>query len=701
MSDGSGGGEGGSGWTRDRSTPTVDPSELATLDVVPQGIAITRAGDGSFLYVNDAAVAALGHPRDALLGGLRAPDLYDRRERRAEVLRAAEGGEVTEVALVTGDGRRVWLLLSLRRIRFGEEPAYLTSIVDVTERLGLEAELRQSRDRLAIVSAMARTIRAGLPPARVAEVAVERTAEVLSEGLRVCCALLDRRGEARVLASNGPDTLPSLEGARVDLSLAPAYFETLSARRPFLTEDALDDARLSDVRGALEPLGCRAFVDAPLFRGDDVVGIFCVASAAPRAWSQHEVRTLAEVAEYLSGAISDAQLYEERLRSQAVERELLHADRLKSIGQLAAGVAHEINNPAAFVTANLEALRSAVRRASRRGNSERVDYREMSRMIQESEVGMHRIASVASQLRAFARVERDEVEATDLNTLVEGACAMVRNEVRARARLEIKLGALPQVSVDPGKISQVLVNLLVNAAQATPEGDAEAHRILVRTGRRRGRVVVTVSDTGVGMDEATQARIFEPFYTTKPRELGTGLGLSLSAEIVRQHGGELEVESAPGQGSSFSLLLPVGHLRPSAPPVLRSAGAGADARRLRILAIDDEELLLRSLRRTLGRRHEVVSAVGGRAGLALLTEPGASFDVVLCDLMMPDLDGQRLYEQVAARDPSLGNRFVFMSGGAFTPRAKEFVARVGRPVVHKPLRPAALEAILRDTAGKP
>jgi len=676
--------------------PALDRKDLAAFDLIPQGVVVTRPSDGLFLYVNAAAAGVLGRPPEELVGRRRASELYERPERRSEVVQeVAEAGTPEEVALLRPDGRRVWVLLTLRQALFDGEPCLLCSVVDVTHRLGIEAELRQSQDRLAIVGAMARSIRAGLSRVRVAEVAVERTAEILSSELRVCCALLDELGEARVLASHGPPSMPSLEGRVVDLSLAPAYLEALVEGRPFVTEDALDDRRLADVRESLAPLGCRAFVDAPLFGGAELVGVFCIAAAEPRAFSQHEVETLREVASYLSGALHDAQLQEERREHEAFQRELLHADRLKSIGQLAAGVAHEINNPAAFVSANLDALRTAVRRASRQASDDGgpLDLREMGRILHECEVGLHRIASVASQLRAFARVERDELETTDLNGLVEGACAMVRNEVRARGTLVTELGNVPLVVACPGKISQVLVNLLVNAAHALPEGDVEANRIVVRTRRQGDQVTITVEDTGSGMDERVRARIFEPFYTTKPRELGTGLGLSLSAEIVRQHGGEIEVSSAPGQGSTFSVSLPIGQVRPSSLQGLAVPNVEAGRRRLRVLAVDDEELLLRSLERTLGRRHELVTALGGRAGLAAM-EGDDRWDVVLCDLMMPDLDGQRLYETVARDRPQIARRFVFMSGGAFTPRTKEFVARVDRPVLHKPVRVQALETAL-------
>jgi CheY-like chemotaxis protein len=210
-----------------------------------------------------------------------------------------------------------------------------------------------------------------------------------------------------------------------------------------------------------------------------------------------------------------------------------------------------------------------------------------------------------------------------------------------------------------------------------------------------GWAVVEVTDTGSGIAPEARARIFEPFFTTKPLGQGTGLGLSVCHGIVSGLGGRIEVESEPGRGSTFRVLLPpaaAGAAPPAAPPRPRPDGA-----RARLLVVDDEQLIGSTIRRLLSA-HEVVALTDPREALARLTD-GEHFDLVLCDLMMPQLSGMELYDAVAAARPEVARRMVFMTGGAFTERARQFLERTGHPQLAKPFAPQDLRDQVRGWLG--
>jgi CheY-like chemotaxis protein len=254
----------------------------------------------------------------------------------------------------------------------------------------------------------------------------------------------------------------------------------------------------------------------------------------------------------------------------------------------------------------------------------------------------------------------------------------------------------------------VLLNLLVNAVQALPEGGAEHHEVRVRTGTDgSGRALVEVSDTGCGIAPHVLPRIFDPFFTTKERGEGTGLGLALCQQIVKDHGGELRVRSEVGQGTTFSVLLPAAsEAAPRAASGRAFAYAGTpcggapaeDARRGRILIIDDEPRLAQSMRLLLEPTHDVVATTRGSEALALVSS-GQCFDVVLCDLQMPETSGMDVYARLSASAPELARRLVFLSGGAYTPAAREFIRSVPNRVLEKPVRPEVLLAAIDAALG--
>jgi signal transduction histidine kinase len=400
---------------------------------------------------------------------------------------------------------------------------------------------------------------------------------------------------------------------------------------------------------------------------------------------------------------------EERRDAEAARRQLIHADRLAAIGQLAAGMGHEINNPLASLIANQDAASDLVRGLERffAELAARVDP-ELSSLMREHGVheamlelasigtdldaGLQRVRSLVSDMRAFSRIDREEVLWVDANEPLRTAISLTRNELRPKAELSLELAELPPLPAHPGRLAQVWINLLLNAAQAL-DGGPRRGRVTVRSEQRDGHVVVSIGDDGPGIADDVRPRIFEPFFTTKARSVGSGLGLTLCADTVRQHQGRIEVDSAPGAGTTIRVWLPLDNgLRPAAArPVARPATPAA---RSRVLIIDDDPLLLSAFRRILARHHEVEAVDDGAEGLRrLLNEP--AYDVVVCDLMMPTVDGPEIYARLASDAPDVAERVIFCTGGAFTRRAREFSESVNNTFLQKPVARDDLLAAIR------
>jgi PAS domain S-box-containing protein len=396
----------------------------------------------------------------------------------------------------------------------------------------------------------------------------------------------------------------------------------------------------------------------------------------------------------------------ERKQMQA---RLLLADRMVSVGTLAAGVAHEINNPLAYVMTNLEMvaarrLPQVVARLQELGDEGAPLAEEVARSIAMLDVareGSERMRDIVRDLRTFTRAADEEKRAAvDVRRVLDASINVAWNEIRHRARLVKEYDEVPPIVANEARLGQVFLNLLVNAAQALQVGAASENVIRVATSTdRAGHVVVEVSDTGPGIPEEILDRIFDPFFTTKPVGVGTGLGLWICQGIVTSLGGHIVAESKPSGGATFRVLLPSGtSVDQAAARPARVAEAAAPEKRLRLLVVDDEIAIGRTLAIALSDAFDVTTATSGREALALLENGELTFDVVLCDLMMPDVTGMDVYERVVVHAPAMSRRFVFVTGGAFTDRARAFVERVQMPVVEKPFDLAALPDLLRTLA---
>lgn len=414
---------------------------------------------------------------------------------------------------------------------------------------------------------------------------------------------------------------------------------------------------------------------------------------------RYRVGALRDPAGKLNRAIGIVEDVTARIEAEAEKRrmqaQLALADRMASLGTLAAGIAHELNNPLSYVVGNVDVARAALADlAEGRGGAAPLaaaiaDVREA---LDEASDGAGRVREIVGDLRVFSAPGGDAVdEVVDVRAVLQSSLNLARRLIMERARLETALDAVPLVSGSAARLGQVFLNLLVNAAQAIPEGSPETHRVRARACLEGdGRVAVEITDTGVGIEPETLARMFEPFYTTKPPGVGTGLGLAICQTIVAQHAGEIRVQSEPGRGSTFRVLLPAAHAGARLVP---ARPAQPSTRRGRILVVDDEPFVRRALERILAPRHEVILAANGVEALARLDEATA-IDAVLCDVMMPDMNGMELYGEIARRAPALLPRVVFVTGAALVGEIRSFLERSRARVVEKPFSPAQiLEAV--------
>jgi PAS domain S-box-containing protein len=382
----------------------------------------------------------------------------------------------------------------------------------------------------------------------------------------------------------------------------------------------------------------------------------------------------------------------DRKRAEAEQRrlqaELVFADRLASIGTLAAGVAHEINNPLAFLLANIDFVK--YRLPSRDGDPEEADR---AQALSEASEGARRIAEIVRALRAFGRRDGNSTPGpVDVRKAVNAATNMVQAQARPRARLTLDLAETPPVYGKEHELAQVVLNLVINAVQAVPEGKPGENEVRVTTHPARdGYVELSVSDTGVGIPKENLERIYDPFFTTKGVGEGSGLGLSICHGIVVGMGGTIRVESTVGRGTTFTVRLP------TAPATQEQLTLRPPRRERhgRILVLDDEPLVCAAVKRSLEPDHEVVTVCDPHAAVERLAA-GEDFDLVLCDLLMPRMSGIECFEELSRRRPEMARRMVFLTGGAFTPRVRQFLEDHGARCLEKPFEPEALRSKVGD-----
>lgn len=425
----------------------------------------------------------------------------------------------------------------------------------------------------------------------------------------------------------------------------------------------------------------------------------------------------------LMNANQELQNTMEKLRE--AQFEIIKSEKMATIGQLAAGMAHEINNPLGYLLSNITAvsnyfwdirkvvneLRSLIINSDNEelisklkeiDKEENLDFifEDTKAVIEENIDGLLRIKGIIKDLSTFSLAQMGQYEWIDVNKLIDATLQMVYNTIKHKAVLKKLYGELPRIYADPTKLGQVILSIITNAAQAIEEGDAPNNIIEITTQYgEENNIYVSVRDTGCGIPEESLPKIFDPFYTTKPVGEGTGMGLAVSLSIMKEMGGDILVKSKKGEGSTFTVVIPtVPHHKEKRDKRFAGEVQGIlePQQKPRILIIDDEEKILSSFKRLLKTQFDVTTANGGKRGLDILSSD-TNFDAIICDVMMPEVDGKDVYEFIKEKTPQLVDRLIFLTGGTFTQRTTKFVSQLTNPVLDKPVEFHILITTIKQT----
>ena len=391
------------------------------------------------------------------------------------------------------------------------------------------------------------------------------------------------------------------------------------------------------------------------------------------------------------------------------ERLVARAERMASLGTLAAGTVHEIQNPLAFTVTSIDLAARALD-----GPLDENKLAEIRTAMQNAREGAARVSSIARDLRTFARASDELRSDVDVVAVIESALELISAQLDARAILVRELAPLPPVRANEHRLVQLFVNLLANAVESIDEGHRAENRVAISTKLDvTGRIEVAIEDSGRGMPTIQPERVFEPFWTSKPT--GMGLGLAICHGIVSALGGEITHEKRTDErgaalpGTRFVVKLPIAPDRQleaaarndkasterSVPREKSIAPAShAPAERGRILVVDDEERLAATMKLALSPSHDVDIATSGDGAIAKLR--AKDYDVILCDLLLPDISGPEIFEAMRSLRPELLERFVFLTGGAFGDRARSFLQEVPNPRLEKPFDLGTLEALIAE-----
>jgi signal transduction histidine kinase/CheY-like chemotaxis protein len=627
-------------------------------------------------------------PHDILLLDYRLPDLTG-----IEVLKALRDERIkVPVVMVTGQGDEE---TAVQAFKLGvsdyivKGQGYLSKLPSTLENVLAQRQLGDERAALLVLNELARSI----ATAQGLDALVRRAAGAAADLLRV---------DASMLWLTGPTELRPAAWVGVADSLAERL------RLPL--DESVRLAAVADRRLAVWSLGAAPGAERPatplfdpssslaisLVADDQLVGLLAVASRTPRLFTAAEERLLIILSDHIAIALENIRLYQElRNRLEELNRaqaQLLQTEKVAAMGQLLAGVAHELNSPLSVVMGRASLLEDQLSGGPLAG--------QVGTIVDAAA----RCARIVSNFLALARRHAPAREPVALDQVVGDALELLTYQLRVDA-VEVSLDLaddLPALWADSHQLHQVLINLVNNAQQAMRE-TGPPRRLTIRTGHApgRARVYLEVADTGPGIPPEIQSRIFEPFFTTKPADEGTGLGLPLCRTIVEGHGGSIEVRSEVGHGATFRVELPAG--TPPASP--------ADAERLsslppltgkRVLVVDDEPVIARLLAEMLSMDgHDVDVIHDGRHALARIEE--RPYDLIVCDVRMPELDGPGLWQALEQRQPQLLRRFIFLTGDALRRQTAEFLERIRATTLTKPATlddvHRVTQQVLRDVEG--
>jgi two-component system, cell cycle sensor histidine kinase and response regulator CckA len=565
------------------------------------------------------------------------------------------------------------------------DPAFVPYL-PATQRHGLRAAWSHpffdSQGRLLGTAAMYARERRRPTPAETEVAAFAATlAGVMVERSRNLDALHEREAQLRLIFDNEPECVKVLDRDGRLLQMNPAGLRLIEAESIEQVRDThLGTLVTAEFRDAFAALTRDVAAGGEGRLEFEIVGL-----KGTRRWLETHAAPLRDAGGRITAVLGITRDITER---KAMAAQLLQSQKLESVGRLAGGVAHDFNNMLSVIHGQTElALQLAPP-----GSQLESGLLDVLKAAQRS-------AQLTRQLLAFARREPSAPQALDLNARIEELIGMLARLIGEGVSVEWRPGQdVWPVRIDPGQLDQILTNLVVNARDAMHG----AGTLLVTTGKSTrpagdgvaagDYVVLTVTDSGAGMDAATQSRIFEPFFTTKPRGEGTGLGLSTVYGIARQHGGVVEVESTLGHGATFRVCLPRTVEMPAA-PVEPVAAPAATVGHGTILLVEDEPALLALIARVLRREgYKVLESVSPFEAEAVVAQPDRAIDLIVTDMVMPGMSGAELWQRARAVRPSL--RCLIMSG--YSPDSVDGPVNPGVPTLHKPFAMQALVAQVRQ-----
>ncbi|MFU8803769.1 MAG: PAS domain S-box protein, partial [Bradymonadaceae bacterium] len=573
-------------------------------------------------------------PVAAAVGPLTAP------VERSTALRAWSG-RVIETAGVRADGRPVAVEVAIDRLILGPEEQFVVVVRDLTYRKKVEEQQKRALEE--------------------SKESFRALIETLPDGL-----IVHRRGEIKYLNSAAGRMLRYEDSKQLIGHPISELIPAGELERFFAVADRTRDL------GELGELEEHHVVTC---HGDRIP----VESVTFQAMFQNEKALISIVRDLTE--------------TRKMRMQMMQMERMSAVGTLAAGVAHEINNPLAYVRGNLEyvdeELRYFVEERDGRSLEEGLleDCRDWISAVEDAHKGTERIRNIVTDLRTYSQQRDVEIKPIDVEEVIETSISMAYSGIKHRARLVRDFQRVDPVFGEAASLGQVVLNLLINATHAIPEGRVAENEIRVKLRQKRGQIIIEVSDTGTGIPDSVLPQIFDPFFTTKTAEQGTGLGLAICRNIIRTLHGDLDVRTAPGKGATFRVRIPVAKVAATATEdvVLKEEYEEVSEHKPRVLIIDDERLIREMLRRRLARKYHVEDVQRPSEAFARL-ERGASYDVILCDLMMPGETGIDFYGRLEREYPRLKDRVIFITGGAVTQKTADFLREHESAVLKKPFK---------------
>jgi signal transduction histidine kinase len=556
-------------------------------------------------------------------------------------------------------------------------------------------ELENWVNKLSTLSELTELV-ARIPDIReVLQVILQRTMRAVQANIGSIMILDDETQLLKIVAAEGLDE-------SVIRDTAQPLGEGIAGRvavtgEPVLVEDVENDPRFQ--KNNDPKYDDSSFISMPLRAHWRILGVLNLSKKGDgRTFTESDMKFLTTLLGHIGFALENAKLLQEakesahRLRealdqqSQQLDdarQQIIRSDKLSALGQLIAGVAHELNNPLTTIIGRAQLMRGEVK-----------NQKALADLGQIEEQGQ-RAARIVQNLLSFARQTVPEKQLSDINQVVENVLEMLEYDLRT-SNIEVKTDldpALPLTMADADQIKQVFVNIINNAHQAMKEQDLPGI-LEVRTKRRDGRVSVEFADTGPGVKSEETQHIFEPFYTTKAESKGTGLGLSISYGIIKAHRGHIGVTSHEGNGAVFTVELPVTSAPNTASIEETLAERDHGLNVGKVLVVDDEETIDDLITEILAAEGCNVDAVT-TGELALQKMRESTYDLVICDIRMPGMDGQEVYAQAERSLPTIAERFLFLTGD-ISEKTHAFLEGTDKPYLLKPFtRETLIDAVKR------